>query len=380
MNSNEFEILQKKLDAITAGIAKNHQENFNWANAIFQNQMRLTQIVENAQKFDLTDPYHNRNRKISPACPEIFNKYGERMEIFFMSDRTGAHVPNGTNSRYIYWDRYNSGLDTHFYTHDEIFRTYGNPKRKFAVMIESPAIVPQSYENVLQNKDYVEKNFDAIFTYDIRILSTIKNAVFAPLSGDVWYGKNLEGIMGEGAAAGFSDNGKDKQLKNLEEKYRFKTKNISIIASAKKLCPMHLVRQKFAFKCKSLPNVDTYGKFDGGGYCPIELPFEKYRFTIAIENLVSPFYFTEKILNCFAAQTIPIYIGATEIGQFFNPNGIIQIGVEDFDGLEAILAQCTPEEYERRLPAVIDNFNRVQHFANQTRFDDIYLNYIRPKK
>ena len=263
MNS-DWEVLNKKLDEINANLAKTHQENFQWANEIFQSQMRLAQIIENAQKVDLTDPYHYRNRDISPACPEIFNKYGERMEIFFMSDRIGAHVPNSINSRYIYWDRYNSGLETHFYTHDEIFRTYGKPKRKFGVLVESPAIVPQSYENVLNNKDYVEKNFDAIFTYDVRILSTIKNAVFAPLSGDVWYGKNLEGTMGEGAAAGFSNNGTDKQLLNPAENYTRKTKNISIVASAKKMCPMHLVRQKFAFKCKELPNVDTYGKFDGG--------------------------------------------------------------------------------------------------------------------
>ena len=265
--NNEFENLNKKLDTMNADLAKMHQENFQWANELFRSQMRLMQIVENAQKFDLTDPYHNRNRQISSACPEIYNKYGERMEIFFMSDRTGAHVPNSTNSRYIYWDRYNSGLSTHFYTHDEIFRTYGKPKRKFAVMVESPAIVPQSYENVLQNKDYIEKNFDAIFTYDVRILSTIKNAKFAPLSGDVWYGKNLEGMIAEGSAAGFSDDGIDKQLENPAENYKRKTKNISIVASAKKICPMHLVRQKFAFKCKELPNVDTYGKFDGGGMC-----------------------------------------------------------------------------------------------------------------
>lgn len=115
----------------------------------------------------------------------------------------------------------------------------------------------------------------------------------------------------------------------------------------------------------------------GGGYVPIETPFEKYRYSIAVENLVSPFYFTEKICNCFAAQTIPIYIGATEIGKFFNPEGIIQIRVEDFDRLEEILSKCTPEEYERRLPAVIDNFNRIQHFINQTRWDDIYINYLK---
>lgn len=374
---NEIETFNKKLDEVNANLARMHQENFQWANELFQTQMQLMQIIENTQKFDLTDPYHNRNRNISPACPEIYNKYGERMEIFFISDRTGAHVPNSTNSRYIYWDRYNSGLSTHFYTHDEMFRTYGKPKRKFGVLVESPAIVPQSYENVLNNKDYVERNFDAVFTYDARILSTIKNAVFAPLGGDVWYGRNIEGIMGEGAEAGFSSDGTDKQLLNPAECYKRKTKNISMVASAKKLCPMHLVRQKFAFKCKELPNVDTYGKFDGGGYVPIELPFEEYRFTIAIENLVSPFYFTEKLLNCFAAQTIPIYIGATDAGKFFNPDGIIQMRVEDFDRLEEILSKCTPEEYERRLPAVLDNYRRVQIFMNQTRFDDIYIKYLK---
>ena len=115
----------------------------------------------------------------------------------------------------------------------------------------------------------------------------------------------------------------------------------------------------------------------GGGYTIRELPFEKYRYSIAVENLVSPFYFTEKILDCFAAQTIPIYIGATEIGQFFNPDGIIQTSVEDFNHIEDILAKCTVEEYERRLPAVMENFYRVQKYVVQTRWDDIYINYIK---
>lgn len=82
-------------------------------------------------------------------------------------------------------------------------------------------------------------------------------------------------------------------------------------------------------------------------------------------------------MNCFAAQTIPIYIGATEAGKFFNPDGIIQMRVEDFDRLEEILAKCTPEEYERRLPAVLDNYRRVQIFINQTRMDDIYIEYLK---
>ncbi len=111
----------------------------------------------------------------------------------------------------------------------------------------------------------------------------------------------------------------------------------------------------------------------------MELPFEHYRYSIVVENGIEPFYFTEKIMNAFAAQTIPIYLGATEIGRFFNADGIIQIGLDDCNHIENILKRCTPEEYERRLPAVIDNFNRAMRLAAQTRFDDIYVQYIRGK-
>lgn len=163
------------------------------------------------------------------------------------------------------------------------------------------------------------------------------------------------------------------------ENYKRKTKNVSMISSAKEMCHMHLVRKKLAFHCKEHGLADTYGKFDGGAYCPIELPFKDYRYSIVVENNIEPFYFTEKIMNAFAAQTIPIYLGATEIGRFFNANGIIQIGLDDCNHIENILKRCTPEEYERRLPAVIDNFNRAMRLAAQTRFDDLYVQYIRGK-
>ena len=152
-----------------------------------------------------------------------------------------------------------------------------------------------------------------------------------------------------------------------------------MICSEKELCHMHIVRKKLAFKCKNESLADTYGKFDGGSYCEIEIPFEHYRYSIVVENSVEPFYFTEKIMNAFAAQTIPIYLGATEIGRFFNANGIIQIGLEDCEHIENILKRCTPEEYERRLPAVIDNFNRAMRCASQSRFDDLYIKYIKDR-
>lgn len=299
------------------------------------------------------------------------------MEFFFISDREFAHEPNSSISRYIIWDRYNYALDTHFYSHDEIFRTVGKPKRKYAFLIEPRSIKPQSYENVLQHKRYIEENFDMMFTFDAEVLSTIKNAHFVPFGADVWYGRNVEGCMLDGAESNFSGNRAKKEgFVILSDNYKHKTKNISMLSSAKELCPMHIFRKNLAFKCKNEHLADTFGKFDGGSYVPTELPFEHYRYSIVVENHIEPFYFTERIMNCFVAQTIPIYLGATEIGRFFNADGIIQISLEDCDHIEDILKRCTVEEYERRLPAILDNFQRAMSMSQRTRFDDLYIQYL----
>lgn len=378
MNDEQFNVLQNEIKNLAAQISNNHNQQFEWARALNQMQFRIENTINEQKKPQPWTPFYLRSRNISPDYPEIFNKHGEKMEVFFISDRVGAHVPNSSIARYVIWDRYNYGLKTHFYSHDEMFRVVGNPERKFGVLIEPRIVLPQSYQNVIQNKDYIEKNFDALFTFDAQILSTFKNAKFAPMCAEVWYGRNLEGIMAEGQQAGFSNDGAKKESVTIrDDQYKFKTKNISMICSAKDFSEGHRRRKKLAFKVKNEHLADTYGQFDGGEYCAMELPFEEYRYSIAVENNVQPFYFTEKLLNCFAAQTIPVYLGATEIRQFFNPEGIIQIRIEDCEHIEDILKQCTPEEYERRLPAVLDNFNRAKHYASCTRWDDIYTDYLR---
>ena len=379
MTDEQFKELNGKLDALNANLTRKHDEEFQWANAIMNRQVGF----ENRLGLDTQPrqfiPYYHPTLTPMHGYPAVFNQYGEPMEFFFISDREFAHKPNTGRSRYILWDRYNYGNETHFYTHDEIFRTVGKPKRRFAMLLEPHTIKPQSYVNVLKHKDYIEKNFALLFTYNAQLLANIKNARFVAFAAVVWYGTNTGGGMADAIRSGLPGVDVEKQFVISPENYKHKTKDISIIASQKELCRMHLVRKKLAFKCKNESLADTYGKFDGGAYCTIEEPFEKYRYSIVVENGIEPFYFTEKIMNCFAAQTIPIYLGATEIGRFFNTDGIIQIGLDDCDHIENILKRCTVEEYERRLPAVLDNFRRAMASMNQTRFDDMYVNYIKGK-
>ena len=124
---------------------------------------------------------------------------------------------------------------------------------------------------------------------------------------------------------------------------------------------------------KNKSNVDTFGTFDGGEYIQISKSLEDYRYTIAIENEINSYWFTEKILNCFAAMTVPIYIGAEKISDFFNPDGIIQVESPDQNNIDKIIAGCNEKDYESRISAIVDNYNRV--FDYLCIEDYIYTKY-----
>ena len=46
-------------------------------------------------------------------------------------------------------------------------------------------------------------------------------------------------------------------------------------------------------------------------------------FSVTIENDKYETYYTEKLTDCFATGTIPIYWGCLNISQYFNPKGIV---------------------------------------------------------
>jgi hypothetical protein len=145
-----------------------------------------------------------------------------------------------------------------------------------------------------------------------------------------------------------------------------------VIAAGKTMVPIHKYRNAIAMQCKTNQLADAYGRFDGGRYFETYEPYRDYRFSIVIENEITPYGFTEKITNCFDAMTIPIYLGATKIDNLFNPDGIIHFSKDD--NIENVLKQCTKEFYEERIPAIIDNFTRVN--SGKTANDIIYEKYL----
>lgn len=301
-------------------------------------------------------PLYNLDYPISSEEPEIYNKDGEKLKTFFIRDLHCAQKPNAITSKYFVTDRFNFGLKTHFYTHQAMLETMGNPEKKYGFLLESKTIVPEDYKIFDKNKG-LNKDFDLIFTSDAEIINKYDNARLFMNYAAPWYGTEKGGGTLNPNA------------------YENKPKKVSICSSNKVLCDLNIKRIEVAKYLKNNNLADTFGNFDGGKLVKIAETLTDYKFSIILENSIEPYFFTQKLTDCFASMTIPIYLGATEIDKFFNPDGIIQISSKDLDNIENILKQCTKEEYEARIPAIIDNYNRVQKYKNV--WDKLYEDYLK---
>ena len=293
-----------------------------------------------------------REYDIDGTMPKIYNAEGHPLETYFIKNRHSRHAPFGHEGKYFFWDRYNYGLDTHFYGPEAMTGTLGKPAVKYGMLTESRTIVPKDYE-VFRRHRGLEREFKYIFTYDDRILNEIENARFYPVAAGIWNREMREGLS------------------------MTKDKDISILSSDKVMCELHRFRLELARMCKAEGLADTFGKFDGGTYVEsVDETLDQYRFSLIIENDVSDYYFSERLTSCLAEQTVPVYLGARRIGDFFNTDGMILLGSADLEEAESLIAECTRERYEAMLPAVLDNYNRVQEYVNMQ--DYLYEHYIRP--
>lgn len=281
--------------------------------------------------------------------PQIYNKRGERMHVFYLKDEWNVHTPytlsSHTYPEYIFWDRFNISLDTHFYVHEASLGKKHPCKKMFAIWRESEAIIPSQYD-VMLNKPEIIKEFDCVFTHSERLLNKYPNARFAP-AGNVWYGM---------------DGGGSEPTGDVSEK---KEKNISIISSNKEVCEMHKIRADLTRYYKNSTDVDTFGSAVGNNFKYKKDALEKYRYSIVLENDVAPYYFTEKVLDCFASMTIPIYVGATKIGEFFDTDGMIIVNkdeLSDFRNIDKIIKQCSENDYSSRLDAIKKNHSLVNDY------------------
>ena len=217
------------------------------------------------------------------------------------------------------------------YFDNSIFRYmndgYSGPK--YGWLGESSEIIPQLLMGITTNKDVLKSKYKNIFTNDHRIIS-IDPDFFKynpPASNMPWI-----------------------KTPHIFEK----TKLCSYITSFKKFTSGHIKRMELFEQLKNNPQIKDHIYGRDYKFIPDKLDgLKDYMFSIVVENSIYPKYYTEKITDCFATGTIPIYYGDKSIGEDFDLNGIIFIEeLESFDLLNSYL-------YNSMAEAVKINFDRV---------------------
>jgi len=93
-----------------------------------------------------------------------------------------------------------------------------------------------------------------------------------------------------------------------------------------------------------------------------EFVFGDSQFGIVIENTSYRGYFTEKILDCFLLKTIPVYWGCSNIGDYFDIDGIITFN--NVDDLIYKTNQLNESYYEDRKEIINKNWKLASEYVN----------------
>jgi len=223
-------------------------------------------------------------------------------------------------------------------------------KIKVALLTECrPFDIQGRYSFISKN----ESKFDHVVTYDDKIINDLSNKACPTPEGGTWI------------------------WPSQKQKLYDKTKLCSFIVSNKTLTD----EQKMRVQLLNLfyQNKEQFEKIDlfGRGHNPfpedhdndydgkVEI-IKDYAFSITMENWIQKNYFSEKIMDCFMTGTVPIYFGATNIGDYFNTDGIIIA-----NSIEQIIEEINNlslDRYKTMLAAVKENFELANNHIDTVSY------------
>ena len=220
---------------------------------------------------------------------------------------------------------------------DALNDTSGKPT--YIWLLESKQIIPQYYQWIIDNYEFVTSRVNGIFSCDKELCAKYPKISYSVINAVPWV---------------------------QDRKVHEKTKLVSMIASNKRMCEGHARRLQFVDKFRD--KLDFYGRGFNEISCK-EDGLRDYMFSVGIENAVYDTYFTEKLTDCFACGTIPIFYGCKGVTEYFNEDGIIFLD-DNFD-----LSTLTKDLYYSKMDAIKDNFERSINFP--VAEDYLYQTYFK---
>lgn len=113
------------------------------------------------------------------------------------------------------------------------------------------------------------------------------------------------------------------------------------------------------YLAERIPNLEWYG----WGVKKLDKKFEAqndYRYTIAIENYVAPYHWTDKISDPLLSLCLTFYVGDPRLEEVFPAESFIRIPLEDHEEAYRIIREAIDNnEYEKRLPLIKEARRRL---------------------
>lgn len=151
-------------------------------------------------------------------------------------------------------------------------------------------------------------------------------------------------------------------LANMEAKHILPSE-WNLEAEKPEFCSFVVSNPINAARNTAFETLSQYRKVDSGGRCfnnvggpvPDKLAFEStHKFSLCYENGIHNGYTTEKLVQAFAARTVPIYLGDPLVTRVFNPDAFIN--VSDYNSFDQVVERireldANEQEYMKMLRA-----------------------------
>jgi hypothetical protein len=201
------------------------------------------------------------------------------------------------------------------------------------LIIQEPNQLFKLHDWAISNNHY----FSCILTWGSEILNKCDNALLLPFGTTYLHKNDIYKI-----------------LASLDKKFE-----LSYLCGKKQLIDGHFFRHKIYNRQKEITSIPLkwYYTYDG----PKDVCFETSMFHVAIENSQNKNYFTEKIVDAFITNTIPIYHGCPNIGDYFDEKGFFTFNTEE--EFLNIVNSLTEEDYYSRKEYIEKNYLTAIYYA-----------------
>jgi len=116
----------------------------------------------------------------------------------------------------------------------------------------------------------------------------------------------------------------------------------------------HRERMAFLEAIRGRVEFDLFGR----GFSPIADKWDglaPYRCSLAIENFSGPYYWSEKLADCFLAWCLPLYYGCTQIEEYFPPEALVRVDIRHpAAAVQTIREVSAGDRWERSLEAIAE--------------------------